>query len=344
MFHSARIKLTVWYLLIIMIISISFSISMYRVLTLELDRVQKAQELRIQRRLPDRFRIPPPSDDNSDFQSLLSLDPQIIAETKYRLTVALALINFVILVTSAIAGYFLAGRTLGPIKEMMDEQNLFISDASHELRTPLTSLKSEIEVNLRDKNLTLGQAKKLLKSNLEEVNNLQVLSDGLIKINQYQNVADGFKFSEVSLLLIINDAIKKVASLAKSKNIKIINKIDDYLINGDRKKLTEVFVIFLDNAIKYSSQQTKVILSSKKSDGNIVVDISDEGYGISETDIPHLFDRFYRVDKSRTKTTIPGYGLGLSIAKKIINNHHGMVSVKSKIGKGSTFSIQLPLV
>ena len=330
MYKITRIKLTAWYLLIIMLISISFSVGIYRVLTLELDRVERVQRLRIEHRLfGNNFARPP------------FLDPQLVDETKTRIAVTLGIINIIILVFSTIAGYFLAGRTLKPIKDMMDEQNRFISDASHELRTPLTSLKSEIEVNLRYKNLTLGDAKQLLKSNLEEVNNLEALSDGLIKINQYQNIENGFNISEIYLLSIINDSIKKVSNLAKSKNIKIINKVSDCLIKGDEKALSEVFVIFLDNAIKYSPQQTKIILTSKKVDGNIIVNIQDFGYGIAESDIPHLFDRFYRVDKSRTKAKISGYGLGLSIAKKIIEKHCGVISVKSKIGKGSTFSVQL---
>lgn len=342
MFQKARIKLTAWYLLIIILISISFSMAMYRALTSELDRVERAQRLRIERGLPERFGIPPPLDGNDEFRRFLSLDPDLIAETKNRLAISLVIINFVIFATSAGAGYFLAGRTLKPIKEMMEEQNRFVSDASHELRTPLTSLKSGIEVNLRDKKLTLNQAKMLLESNLEEVNSLQVLSDALIKLNQYQRGDNGFTISEMSLSTIIGEAIKKVSNLAKNKKITIENKTSDFLIKGDKKALTEVFVIFLDNAIKYSPKNTKVNLSSEKTDGHILIYITDQGMGISEKDIPHLFDRFYRADKSRTKSNVSGYGLGLSIAKQIINKHHGAIKVKSKLDKGTTFTVRLP--
>jgi len=334
MFHSARIKLTAWYLLIIMLISVSFSVAMYRVLTSELDRVERMQRLRIEGILPERPMITQPP---------FRLDPELIAETKNRLQVILAIINFAILGTSAVAGYFLAGRTLKPISEMVNEQSRFITDASHELRTPLTSLKSEIEVNLRNKKLKLNEAKKLLESNLEEVNNLQVLSDGLIKLTQYQKEDNGLVVTKVSLASIIDEAIRKFANLAKNKNITIVNKTKDFTLEGNRQTLVELFVIFLDNAIKYSPPRSKVKLTSEKTDGNVLINIADQGIGIDKKDIPHLFDRFYRADKSRAKFGVAGYGLGLSIAKQIIDRHHGLIKVQSKPNKGSIFTVQLPV-
>ena len=333
MFRSARIKLTTWYLLIIMLISVSFSVAMYKVLTFELDRVERTHRLKIERGLPESFRSPRP----------LLLDPELITETKNHLKIILTMINLAILGTSAVAGYFLAGRTLKPISEMLEEQNRFITDASHELRTPLTSLKSEIEVSLRDKKLTLAEAKELLTSNLEEANNLQVLSDGLIKLTQYQKGGNDLMVTAFSLASSVGEAIRKVAKLAKNKKITIMNKIIDYTIEGSESALTELFVIFLDNAIKYSPEHSKVNLTSEKTDGQVVIHIADQGMGISEEDIPHLFDRFYRADKSRAKSDAPGYGLGLSIARQIITRHHGSVKVRSIPNEGTTFTVQIPI-
>lgn len=338
MFQKARIKLTAWYLLIIMLISMSFSVAIYRTLTAELDRLARVEESRQERRLPQ---IIPGQEPNELAPALL--DPDVIAETNQRLILRLFLINLLILAGSAVAGYFLAGKTLKPIGDMMDEQNRFITDASHELRTPLTSLKSEIEVNLRDKNITIDDAKKLLQSNLEEVNNLQVLSDGLIKLTQYQKDHNGLPMIKIQLNTITTDAIKKISTAAKAKNIRIENAMQNVTITGNQPALTELFVIFLDNAIKYSRKQKVVKLESKRNDGHIVIRISDEGIGIDQKDIPHLFDRFYRADKSRTKTNINGYGLGLSIAKQIIEQHHGSIYVESKLKKGTTFTITLPV-
>jgi two-component system sensor histidine kinase CiaH len=337
MFRSARIKLTAWYLLIIMLVSVSFSVAIYQVLTSELDRLEQVERVRIQRRLPE-LQLP-----SAPGGRPILLDPDVLIETKNRVKLILILINLIVLAGSAYAGYILAGRTLNPIKDMVDEQNRFITDASHELRTPLTSLKSEIEVNLRDQKLSLDQAKELLKSNLEEVNSLQVLSDGLIRLTQYQKGHSNVAVATVSLADIAREAVRKVSNAAKAERITIINEIRAVNIQGNQTALTELFVIFLDNAIKYSPKQKTVRLSSKKSDGHIRIDIADQGMGIAEKDIPHLFDRFYRADKSRTKTDVPGYGLGLSIAKQIIDQHNGTIRVTSKPHKGTTFTIDLPL-
>ncbi len=338
MFHSARIKLTAWYLLIIMTISISFSVAIYRVLTSELDRLERAEQSRVARRLPE-FQINQTAPGVPD----VILDPDLLAETKNRVEIILIFINLFILGGSAFAGYMLAGRTLNPIAEMVDEQNRFITDASHELRTPLTSLKSEIEVNLRDPNLSLEQTKTLLKSNLEEVNSLQVLSDGLIRLTQYQQGHNTLPFTTVQLAPIAKEAIRKVTNAAKEKKITITNDIHSSTVQGNQTALTELLVIFLDNAIKYSPKQKTVHIMSKKTDGHILIEIADRGFGIDEKDIPHLFDRFYRADKSRTKTGVAGYGLGLSIAKQIVDQHDGSIRVQSQLKKGTTFTIELPI-
>lgn len=320
MFRSARLKLTAWYLLIIMLISISFSLAIYRVLVTEFARVERVQRIRRH----------------------LVIDPEVLKESQERLRVTLILINLAILGAAGVSGYFLAGRTLRPIQDMVDEQSRFITDASHELRTPLTSLKSEIEVNLRAKDLSLPDAKKLLMSNLEEVNNLQYLSDNLIKLTQFQTSSDRGTFERISLVEIFHEAQKKIANIAKHKNINIKNNIKDFSLDGDRQSLLELFVILLDNAIKYSPKGKSVTVTSKKTDHSVEIKFKDNGIGIDEKDIPHLFDRFYRTDKSRTKLEVGGYGLGLSIAKQIIEKHKGSIKVESELGKGTTFIINLP--
>ena len=334
MFTSARIKLTAWYLFIIMLISIAFSVAIFEVLTSELERVERIQRLRQERQLPVGFR---------QLNSRLpSIDPEVVEETKNRLKLILLIINLSILGLAGVSGYFLAGRTLKPIKEMVDEQGRFITDASHELRTPLTSLKSEIEVYLRDKNSNLSDARKLLESNLEEVNNLQYLSDNLIKLTQYQK-ENGAKFEEVNIKGIADEALRKVANLAKNKKIVVKNEVKDFITSGESQGLIEVLVILLDNAIKYSGKEKRVIIRSEKNDGSLIIEVKDQGIGISDDDLPHLFDRFYRVDKSRTKSDVSGYGLGLSIAKQIVEKHKGLIKVESEADKGSTFFIQLPI-
>lgn len=329
MFHSARFKLTAWYLLIIMIISISFSAVIYRSLTIEVERFDRIQRLRIETRY--------------GFMAPGMIDPTLIEDTEKRIVITLLIINVSILVVSGVTGYFLAGLTLTPIKEMVDEQNRFISDASHEIRTPLTSLKSAFEVYLREKKPTLKEANILVKESITEVNKLQYLSQSLLQLNQHQNLADSGKFEKVSIKNILDEAIKKVAPIADQKQIVILPILENYNLYANKYAVTDLFVILLDNAIKYSLHESKVKVVTKKKDNQILVSIIDHGIGIDEKDLPHIFDRFYRADTARSKQNSGGYGLGLSIAKKIADKHGGTISIKSEVNKGSVFTVHLPI-
>lgn len=150
LFHSARIKLTAWYLLIIMLVSLSFSAVVYRVMNMEMDRIERKQKEQLSRRF-SQWEEFAPSNFPPELIPMRYISPEDILESKKRLLIILGTIDLGILIISAGAGYFLAGKTLRPIQSMLDDQNRFIADASHELRTPLTALKTEIEVNLRDK-------------------------------------------------------------------------------------------------------------------------------------------------------------------------------------------------
>jgi two-component system, OmpR family, sensor histidine kinase CiaH len=336
MFRKARIKLTAWYLLIIMSISIMFSAAIYSVLNMEVNRFARAQQLRFEHRLQT---APPPE--------LLPpfADQELIEESKQRLLFSLILINGSIFIIAGGLGYVLAGRTLKPIAEMMNEQYRFISDASHEFRTPLTSLKSAMEVNLRDPRLTLNTAKTLIRENILEVNKLQSLSDSLLLLAQNKKPNRSERYEILELETIIRSAIKKVQPIAIKKHMKISSSIkNDISCRGSDQKLTDLFVILLDNAIKYSPGKSTVTIHSEQTDGSAKILVKDSGIGIDEGDIPHVFDRFYRADSARTKTDATGYGLGLAIAKQIVESHHGSIIVESILKKGSTFTVTLPIV
>jgi len=342
MFNKARIRLTAWYLLILMSVSIGFSAVIYKVLTLELDRFSRLQRLRIERRLSGD-ELPPFEQRLRSNPPRIFADPELIEETKKRLVFFLTIVNGGIFLISGGLAYFLAGKTLKPIKDMVDEQNQFISDASHELRTPLTSIKSAIEVHLRDKHLGLAEAKKLLKENLTEIDKLQSLSEKLLQLASYQKPNNQKRFEVVSLASIIKSSIQKVKPQAIKKKITINDESQDFELEGDQYALTDLLVILLDNAIKYSPKGKTVTINSSKTDREIIISVSDQGIGISQKDLPHIFDRFYRADLARSKEEASGFGLGLSIAKKIVESHRGKIAVESKLGKGSTFTIRLPL-
>lgn len=329
MFRQARLKLTAWYLLIIMLVSISFSMVIYKALMNEVDRFARMQKSRIER----RFRVTP---------LLPSSDPELIEEIQQHLIFTLIVVNGGIFILSGALGYLLAGRTLKPIKEMLEEQNRFISDASHELRTPLTSIKSALEVNLRDSHLTLKDARTLMAESIDEVNKLQSLSNGLLQLAQYQKPNGHTSFAPLSLGEIVKKAIHKTELLAKEKKIWIKDDVQDETVEGEKEGLIDALVILLDNAIKYSKPKTTIEISSRTTDGFVDIAVSDHGIGINAKDIPHIFDRFYRADAARSQVSGGGYGLGLPIAKKIIDLHHGLLTVQSQPEQGSTFTMRLP--
>lgn len=334
MFKEARIKLTGWYLLIIMVISFSFSGAIYAGINNELVRIDNAQKER-QARVDNlrnylqanSYPLPPEA---------APRESETVELARVKIITALGFINLAILILSGVGGYVLAGFTLDPISKMVDEQKEFVSNASHELRTPLTSLKTQIEVALRDKNISTRSMRDLLKSNLDDVNGMQKLSNYLLKLNRY-DTNPKLELAKFDLAKVVLDVIDEHVPVAVKKGIKINEKIEQSLIKGSKESVSELATILIDNAIKYSGKSRKIYVTVTKSGSLIVKDL---GVGISDKDLPHIFDRFYRADFSRSKDEIDGYGLGLSIAKSISEKIGAKIKVESHVGKGSTFTVQ----
>lgn len=333
MFQKTRLKLTAWYLLIIMFISLSFSLVVFRVQMAEVDRFARAQRTRIERKTPPMGFVP--------FERF-QIDQDLIAETEKRLLLNMLTINIIILVFSGGMGYILAGKTLRPIKEMMDDQDRFISDSSHELKTPLTSLKSAMEVALMDKSLTLSGAKKLIKENILDVNRLQRLSESLINLSKNKEQNGNLTIENISLTNLIESVVEKISPQAKKKKIIIKTSLINTNFHGDKEKIESLITLLLENAVKYSPSGKTILIQSTKNNKTLSLSIIDHGQGIRKKDLPFIFDRFYRADFSRSKSKVPGFGLGLSIAKMIVEKHHGEIKVKSRLGYGSTFTVTLP--
>jgi len=324
MFKTARLKLTGWYLLIIMVISISFSGVIYGMVNMELERFIHAP----------RFRIEEISHEDQD---------ALLVESQNRLIVTLIEINGIILIISGTLGYVLAGKTLSPIQKMLEEQKRFVGDASHELRTPLTALKAMLEVGLRDKEMDMTEARKLISESIEESDKLKNLSDSLLELARENVNGRKITLEKLRVKELVTEAIKKVELRAKTKKIKILVNTNGTTIKGSKDKLTELLVILLDNAIKYSPKNTEIKISAKESQHQAIIKISDQGQGIEEKDLPHIFERFYRADKVRGHDDEGGYGLGLAIAKKIVEENNGKILVRSVVGQGSEFKINLPI-
>lgn len=330
MFHSAAVKLTVWYLAIIMVLSISLSVALYNVSSHDL-----TTELRRQNTY---FGFLEPQEQ----LELNGLRQVQINNSQEHLRNRLVLLNLVVLVLGGGMSYALARRTLRPIEETLDMQSRFTGDASHELRTPLTAMQTEIEVALRQPSLTKAQAVEQLESNLEEVGKLRALSDGLLTLASAQNDID--YSSTVSLKKVVKSAQSQVASAAGSKKIKLISDTSEVLVHANEHQLTNLIVILLDNAIKYSPEGGSITISVKRRDKRVQLVVSDQGIGIKQSDLEHIFERFYRADHSRSKINTAGYGLGLAIAKQIVERHKGFIEVKSQPDRGSTFVVSLPAI
>ncbi len=340
MFRSARIKLTCWYLLIIVIISFFFSAVIYKGVEVEL--ISRFNNIERQIRILPGILVGTQLklEEWINIRTILLKD---LETAKHRLLINLLFANALIIAVSAFGGYFLAGRTLKPIEEMVKEQNRFVADASHELRTPLASLKTSTEVALRDKKMKLKEARMVLESNLEDAASLQLLSDRLLSLAQYQKNSNDLMFETVKIEDVIKNVYKKIAPVARKKNIKIKTDIKQNSIKADRLGLEEMITTVMDNSIKYTPPGGRVEIVSKTEGRKIVIRISDTGIGIDKKDIPYIFSRFYRVDPSRSKVKTPGFGLGLPIAKRIAELHNGSIDVVSRKGKGSVFTIKLPI-
>lgn len=339
-FLKTRLKLTGWYLLIVTFVSFFFSFSMYRILSLELDR---NMQTRLMRFVPGSIGVSGSGFFFGEGRLPLDFDRPIFEETKQRMAIALVLVNGGILAVAGLAAYFLAGKSLQPLEKAIEEQKRFVADASHELRTPLTAIKTEVEVALRDKGLSLAAAKKLLQSNLEETNKMQSLSNNLLILSKYQSADFKPEFEPVRFFEVLEKAKEKLLPKINERKIAVEIEGEDVEFEANYNSLVELFTILLDNTIKYSNEDSAVIVKTQVIGRYAFFSVQDFGVGIKEKDIPKVFDRFYRSDASRVKDQTDGYGLGLSIAKSIVEMHKGKIWVESKLGEGSTFKVELPL-
>ncbi len=249
--------------------------------------------------------------------------------------------NLFVFFLGGVVSYVLARRTLDPIEEAIEAQGRFTADASHELRTPLTAMKTEIEVALRDPSLTKADARELLESNLEEVSKLTTLSNALLKLARLD--AKPIELSSRSAKKIIQLAQKNSSKTLKLHKAKLKVEAEDFKFDADCDAMVEVLSILIDNAMKYGDNTKSIVLSSKSQDGQAIFEVSNLGAGINPSDLPRIFDRFYRADNSRTKTYTEGYGLGLSLAKQIVEMHHGKISVVSVMNGLTVFTIKIPI-
>ncbi|HFI0376658.1 TPA: cell wall metabolism sensor histidine kinase VicK [Streptococcus suis] len=225
------------------------------------------------------------------------------------------------------------------------ERRLFVSNVSHELRTPLTSVKSYLEA-LDEGALTESVAPSFVKVSLDETNRMMRMITDLLSLSRIDNQVGEMDVELINFTAFVTFILNRFDQMKHSDSDKVYSIIRDYQISPiwveiDTDKMTQVLDNILNNAIKYSPDGGTITFSMKTTDSQLIVSISDEGLGIPKADLPKIFDRFYRVDKARSRAQ-GGTGLGLAIAKEIVKQHKGFIWAKSEYGHGSTFTIVLP--
>ena len=225
------------------------------------------------------------------------------------------------------------------------ERRLFVSNVSHELRTPLTSVKSYLEA-LDEGALSEPVAPDFIKVSLDETNRMMRMVTDLLHLSRIDNATSHLDVELINFTAFITFILNRFDKMRGPDEEKKYDLVRDYPITSvwieiDTDKMTQVIDNILNNAIKYSPDGGKITVTMKTTDDQMILSISDQGLGIPKQDLPRIFDRFYRVDRARSRAQ-GGTGLGLAIAKEIVKQHEGFIWAKSEYGKGSTFTIVLP--
>ena len=230
---------------------------------------------------------------------------------------------------------------MGRLEDAFESQKQFIQDASHELRTPIATAQTNIEVIEMAKNVSASDYRRLMKVLKQSLERMTQLSNQLLLLADAGQERTNWKTVNMkSIAYEVADEVRARAKMTKIK-LEVEPASEEMLVKGDSLRLKQAVFNVVDNAIKYNRPGGTVKISTRAEESRIVVQVQDGGIGISPADQHHIFDRFYRVDKSRARTQ-GGSGLGLAIVKKIVEEHGGTISVKSALGEGSVFQIILP--
>ncbi len=264
-----------------------------------------------------------------------------------QLTLALqndALWGFLLLALGlGIAGYLLSNITVRQLRPMVRSQKRFIADASHELRTPLSIIKADSELALLDiKELTPKEMETTLRSNLQEVNRMSKIIDNLLKLSFYDVKVDHIAVQDVNFTSIIDEIVNQAQSLANQKGVHLsTGQTDEIIFSGNGTSLEQMVLNLIRNAILHTPTGGSVVVSLEQKGESALFTVKDTGRGISSEDLPHVFSPFYKAENAEQ---VPGSGLGLTIVRRIVEMHHGSISLTSELHKGTTVSVLFPLV
>lgn len=283
----------------------------------------------------------PPSPQNTE-QILAFVSIERDKEILHFLLITMTALGIIYLIIAYIASRYLANRALQPVIQSWHRQQDFVADASHELRTPLAVIQTNLELVQGNAEETVESQKKWLSYIDFEVKRLTQLINDLLflaRADSSQQVLDPKEFSLTSALQM---TVESFQTLATKRQVELtFSSPSNLLMLGDENKLRQLLVILLDNALKHTPAQGKIKVYLQQNNGNTLLQVRDSGEGISPEHLPHLFDRFYRADRARSKQT-GGSGLGLAIAEWIVKGHQGNIKVDSIPNQGTLFTITLP--
>jgi len=249
----------------------------------------------------------------------------------------------VALLGAGAGGLFLANRALVPARLAWANQQRFIADAAHELRTPLTLLRADAEVLLRGRERLVAEDAELLEDIVAEAHHMSAIASNLLTLARLDTGTIHREHEVVSLAELAQEAVRRVQALAEQRGITVqVENTDDPYVIGDPMLLEQALVVLLDNAIKYNRQDGHVTVRTAIQEEQALLEVRDTGIGIAPEHLSHLGERFYRVDKARSREA-GGTGLGLSIAHGIVVAHEGTLHLSSVPEQGTTVTLTLPL-
>lgn len=243
----------------------------------------------------------------------------------------------------SLASFYLARRALIPIKAAWDRQQQFTADASHELRTPLAIIKGNAELMLRHPEHTIAEETRLLSNIIRETLRMNKLIGSLLTLARADADKSELRLERFKLNELFDNLTEVFQPLFEEQGVKLSLKIDKQLtLYADKERLHQLFIILLDNALKYTFTGGKVQIICYEESKRIKIQVKDSGCGIAKKDLPYIFERFFRGDKARTRDN-GGMGLGLAIAKWIVEKHGGRIAAESQLGTGTVFYITIPI-
>lgn len=291
-----------------------------------------------------RYAVAVPTADGSGTTGVVLVGESIQAQENALslLLVLLLCLGAVSLLGAAIGGLFLANRALAPARLAWANQQRFIADASHELRTPLTLLRADAEVLLRSRGRLQGEDAALLEDIVTETTHLAAIANNLLTLARLDSGQLHREHEVIDLAALAHHGARRIRALAAQRALHVAEEHQGrtYVI-GDPLLLEQAILVLLDNALKYNRQGGSVLIRTYERGGRALLEVSDTGIGIPPEHLPHLGERFYRVDKARSREA-GGTGLGLSIARSIARLHRGQLTLSSVPGQGTVATLSLP--